>query len=317
MDLQVWHEGIELKVTDAAQKGATLAFAESASVSLGRDGWILLAGRFLPGKKWMLLRGHIFFSKHLFFLVWFADLKLGQWFGWCFKYIWGFLAKQKYVFFLKWRVKNNEHCSLTLVYLLHRSSSQKTLATMVLCAFQLGGGPFEQQDFTYPAKQLVSCCGVFCRWLGEFFFFEHVLTVPTGGISDFVLEPQLSGFFLFVWEWIGTPHSNTCKLPENFDWHGLPCPTTVKMRQILIMAGHRHPFEEGGITYTSHMFVPSPWSSVANGRPIQVGLDNLEHKAPDEVPLTGGFWTNVNQMRKRQTAHVAPIYIYLVTCHRW
>lgn len=69
MDLQVWHEGIELKVTDAAQKGATLAFAESASVSLGRDGWILLAGRFLPGKKWMLLRGHIFFSKHLFFLV--------------------------------------------------------------------------------------------------------------------------------------------------------------------------------------------------------------------------------------------------------
>ena len=46
MDLQVWHEGIELKVTDAAQKGATLAFAESASVSVGRDGWILLAGRF-------------------------------------------------------------------------------------------------------------------------------------------------------------------------------------------------------------------------------------------------------------------------------
>jgi len=28
-DAQVWHEGIELKVTDAAQKGATLAFAES------------------------------------------------------------------------------------------------------------------------------------------------------------------------------------------------------------------------------------------------------------------------------------------------
>ena len=157
----------------------------------------------------------------------------------------------------------------------------------------------------------------FLQVAGRVFFFEHVLTVPTGGISDFVLEPQLSGFFLFVWEWIGTPHSNTCKLPENFDWHGLPCPTTVKMRQILIMAGHRHPFEEGGITYTSHMFVPSPWSSVANGRPIQVGLDNLEHKAPDEVPLTGGFWTNVNQMRKRQTAHVAPIYIYLVTCHRW
>ena len=79
MDLQVWHEGIELKVTDAAQKGATLAFAESASVSVGRDGWILLAGRFLPGKKWML-RGHIFFKAFVFF-VGFADLKLGQWFG--------------------------------------------------------------------------------------------------------------------------------------------------------------------------------------------------------------------------------------------
>ena len=69
MDIQVWHEGIELKVTDAAQKGATLAFAESASVSVGRDGWILLAARFLPGKKWMLLRGHILFKAFVFFYL--------------------------------------------------------------------------------------------------------------------------------------------------------------------------------------------------------------------------------------------------------
>lgn len=67
MDIQVWHEGIELKVTDAAQKGATLAFAESASVSVGRDGWILLAARFLPGKQWILLRGHILFKAFVFF----------------------------------------------------------------------------------------------------------------------------------------------------------------------------------------------------------------------------------------------------------
>lgn len=139
----------------------------------------------------------------------------------------------------------------------------------------------------------------------SFFFLEHVLTVPTGDISDFVLEPQISIFFLFVWEWIGTPHSNTCNCQKNFDWHGLPRPTTVKMRQILIMAGHRHP--RGG--------VPSPWSSVANGRPIggfgQLGAQGTRWGASVVIEpryiskshhqlKTGGFWTNVNQMRQRQ-----------------
>ena len=77
-------------------------------VSVGRDGWILLAGRFWPGKKWMLLRGHSFFKAFVFLF----DLQiLNQVNGLddvSFSNIVGDLwwLNKRMCFFFKWRVNN-------------------------------------------------------------------------------------------------------------------------------------------------------------------------------------------------------------------
>ena len=102
-------------------------------------------------------------------------------------------------------------------------------------------------------------------WESFFFFNEQILTVPTGDISDFVLEPQISGFFGLFESELGL-HTQTLAIARKLwlAWSPLPNNSENETNSDNGWSPGIHLRRAGGV---DHLHIPyvcpkSPWSSV-------------------------------------------------------